>query len=183
MEALIGLFGVAVGWLLGYLTDRQKQRAEARNAAKIIYAEILGNQSALQRLIHSEGRTAEVTMRRLAWDTYGVTLLRIADDATLAAVVNSYNLVDLVPATVKYFGDRYDAALTDLRGARDELRDGPASAERGQELAADIKREVGFLALIDDSRKGFLADVSERDVAALAEASKLVRRLFEKNAK
>lgn len=77
-DAVVGLVGVAVGWLLGFGSDsiraELRGRSERRKAAQLIYGELTTNLGAVSAL-RKYGVWADERIHRSAWDAHGSAFL------------------------------------------------------------------------------------------------------------
>lgn len=80
MDALVAFAGVVLGWVLAVGTQTWRESLKARDAARIIEAELAAN---LWFVEHDERRPIE----RRAWEAYGMAMLRLVDDYSDAALL------------------------------------------------------------------------------------------------
>lgn len=177
MEAIIGLLGVVVGWLLAFLTDRWKQRMEARNAAALIYAEMTENQAILSQTVKDKDYSIIQTPRRLAWDTYGAILLRIADEGTLVKTIASYHATNLASATVRRFLQESDDNMAKFRAAKARAEDPSIGGALRLELAEELRRRAEAKQVIDESLNKYSITLRDSVVPDSIAAADKVRSL------
>src|SRR5688572_25143203 len=116
MDVLLGLIGVVVGWALAYLTESLRRRREARAAASLVMAELMHNEGRLDQLVELESVVpAGGAVRRLAWDTYGITLLGLADKDDVVALIQAYALAESAESTTEFTRQSVDDEMAILR--------------------------------------------------------------------
>lgn len=96
MDLLITFAALLVGWGLGFGSQLWREKREARNAARIVYAELQSNLAKVETC-HDTGEWDEESgFQRTAWETYGLVLLRVLDNVTLNELTRAYHLLNMI---------------------------------------------------------------------------------------
>ena len=95
MEVAIALLGILVGWALGFGGQLWRDAREGRDAARLVAAELEANRAVLRRLLAGKDpESLPIGLRDTAWTTYGVLLLRLANQEATNEILMAYAMVE-----------------------------------------------------------------------------------------
>lgn len=173
MDALYGLVGVFVGWVLATITEWLRRRREGRAAASLVMAELLHNEDRLQQLIDLKiDAPIGDAVRHLAWDTYGVALVSVIDKDDILSLIRAYHVAQSAESSTNFTRDALEDEMEALRNATEQFREAQRAdrdvemRELGKELERRAKTNVPLLKkaqddLLDHIRQSVLPAVSD----------------------
>lgn len=144
MDVVIGLVAVFVGWFLGFGQQAWRDRREAQLATRLIIHEIGLNKAELESRANRYWGPYRPTTHR-AWETYGITALRVVDFNRMHKVHMAQLAIDYADQLSKLIV----AARDDLRKVPDERRsDAEGAIAEAQDAAREAVAEV--VRLVDE---------------------------------
>lgn len=169
MNAYLGLVGVVLGFILGFVAQWWREKREARSAAALVLGELVSNASALQHLTSGSDLDARLAVSRDAWDRYGLLLLRIIRGEALASVYGAYHALDTFEYAARWLGEQHKAvhALLDEERRKDE--------ELTAEQAEWLKGKARLAVVIGEQRDAHAAHAIDT-VAKLERAITVLKR-------
>lgn len=178
MDALAGLAGVVLGWLLAAISDFYRRRREAHLAGRLLYAELLDNHFFARRVAELDGDIPlDAPPRRTAWEGSGATFLRIADEDLTSEIITAYAVSDAAWITLRETKVTRDEAMTRLRAFRESARSGAPSDDAAALIRATVETVQGCEASMREYAAGFAAS----DLPKVESALKRVERRLSKS--
>lgn len=170
MEALVGLGGVLMGFVLGFWATRQRERAEAKGAAALILGELSLNKIRLNSINSGKDFDTMARLRRDAWDTHGIVLLRILRGGPLTDVYGAYASLDILEYTRDWLQAEYDRALLAIEDAKrtGDIQTKSQGEWLGMKGVRAQRAEKGLDDLAEMVPDKYIGDV-DRAIAALSQ--------------
>lgn len=117
--ALIALAGVLLGWLLGQGGDLFSSRRQARDAARVVVAELVQNIATIRhaRSLPAGWRVlVEVPLPSVAWETQKLSLTRVVEVGLVLRLASDYQAIGLLNVSARVMAD-VDGLRTELDGS------------------------------------------------------------------
>jgi hypothetical protein len=183
VDVALALVGVLLGWLLAQGGDLWLRRREARDAARVIAAELVDNLAKLSHVV--DGAVGWRTLTSLplemaAWRTHLIALNRIVEVGVLFRLSSAYSTFATANAAVAAAreGEELRGELMRRGYPKDALEESRVRSEGDVHEALEAAREKAQSAL---GHVGPLADLSTIQLVFLRYGRRRQRRLYERD--